>query len=233
MPIDLKRIAAGEALKFVRRGHTIGFGAGSTMAHMVDLLHGDKSLAGAVTILTSSYTTKCLLENYGFPVRETGSTAGIDLYFDGCDQFDRHLNALKSGGGIHTREKVLASMATRFIIVGDEGKYAEKLGPAYPLVLEVIPEALAFVSARVKDLFNPRECRVRLADKKDGAVITENGNYLVDTWFDLFPDPARIEEELNHIPGLLEHSLFYNLASGAVIAGAGGIRVLERPPMAG
>ncbi len=221
---DFKKEAAREALKLIRADGTVGFGAGSTMASLIGLIKEDAALAASLKTLSSSFTTRQLLRQLGFSVQDSGSTAQIDFYFDGCDQFDRRLSALKSGGGVHTSEKVLAAMADEFILVGDAGKRVERLGPAYPLVLEVIPEALAYVSDRVKRFFNPVRSELRLSDKKDGAVITERGNFLIDCWFDPFPEPALINERMIGIPGILEHSLFYNLAQRAIVAGPEGVR---------
>ena len=220
--------AAKEALKLIRPGSTIGFGAGSTMANLIGLIKGDEALAASLITLTSSFTTRRLLQQQSFAVREMGWTDRVDLYFDGCDQFDRRLSALKSGGGVHTTEKVLASMADEFIIVGDFAKRVERLEPTYPLVLEVIPEALAFVSDRVKKFFNPVKSELRLSNKKDGAVITERGNFLIDCWFDPFPEPAVINDRMAGISGVLEHSLFYNLAQRAIVAGPDGIQYFTR-----
>jgi ribose 5-phosphate isomerase A len=226
--MDYKMEAAKEALKLIRPGSTIGFGAGSTMANLIGLIKGNEALAASLITLTSSFTTRRLLQQEGFAVREMGWADHVDLYFDGCDQFDRRLSALKSGGGVHTTEKVLASMADEFIIVGDYAKRVERLEPTYPLVLEVIPEALAFVSDRVKRFFNPVRSELRLSNKKDGAVITERGNFLIDCWFDPFPEPAVINDRMAGIPGVLEHSLFYNLAQRAIVAGPDGVQYFTR-----
>ena len=220
--------AAKEALKLIRPGSTIGFGAGSTMANLIGLIKRDEALAASLMTLTSSFTTRRLLQQEGFAVKEMGWVDRVDLYFDGCDQFDRRLSALKSGGGVHTTEKVLASMADEFIIVGDYAKRVERLEPTYPLVLEVIPEALAFVSDRVQRFFNPVRSELRLSNKKDGAVITERGNFLIDCWFDPFPEPAVINDRMAGIPGVLEHSLFYNLAQRAIVAGPDGVQYFTR-----
>jgi ribose 5-phosphate isomerase A len=226
--MDYKMEAAREALTLIRPGQTVGFGAGSTMAYLIGLVGEDVGLTGSLKLLSSSFATRALMRERGFAVGEAGSTVGLDLYFDGCDQFDRRLSALKSGGGIHTSEKVMAAMADEFILVGDAGKRVERLGSDYPLVLEVIPEALAFVSDRVQRFFQPVKSALRLSDKKDGAVITERGNFLIDCWFDPFPEPAIINDRLIAIPGILEHSLFYNLAHRAIVAGPEGIKQYSR-----
>src|SRR5882724_3648512 len=105
---DLKKVAAKAAAGFVKRGMIVGFGAGTTIAHLIGYIKEDPELASSIGAVTSSFTTKMLLEQSGFEVREMGGVNATDAYFDGCDQFDRQLNALKSGGGIHTREKILA-----------------------------------------------------------------------------------------------------------------------------
>ncbi len=212
----------------IRPGSTIGFGAGSTIACLVELVCADPGLAESLQVVSSSYTTRELLRQQGLEVREVASTMRLDLYIDGCDQFDRRLSALKSGGGIHTSEKVAAAMAEEFILVGDMTKRVEHLDGRYPLVLEVIPEALTFVGDRVRRFFQPVRSALRLSDRKDGAVITERGNFLIDCWFDPFPEPAVINDRLYAIPGILEHSLFYNLAHRAIVAGPEGIRQYSR-----
>jgi ribose 5-phosphate isomerase A len=226
--MDYKMEAAKEALKSIEPGSSIGFGAGSSVANLIGLIKGDEALAASLVTLSSSFTTRRLLQKEGFMAREMGWTDHIDLYFDGCDQFDRRLNALKSGGGIHTSEKVLAAMADEFILVGDAAKRVERLGAEYPLVLEVIPEAMAYVSDRVRRFFQPVRLDFRCSDKKNGAVITERGNFLIDCWFDPFPEPAVINDRLTGMPGILEHSLFYNLAHRAIVAGPNGIKQYSR-----
>jgi ribose 5-phosphate isomerase A len=226
--MDYKKEAAAAALSLIRPGNTVGFGAGSTMVHLINFVSEDPGLKGSLRVLSSSFATRELLRQKGFVVQEAGWTAKLDVYFDGCDQFDRRLSALKSGGGVHTSEKVLAAMADEFILVGDAAKRVERLGVEYPLVLEVIPEALAYVSDRVQRFFQPVRSVVRRSDKKDGAVITERGNFLIDCWFDPFPEPAVINDRLLGIPGILEHSLFYNLAHQAIVAGPDGIKQYSR-----
>ena len=225
---DFKKEAAAAALPLIRPGCTVGFGAGSTIAHLINLVSEDSVLMGSLQVLTSSFATRELLREKGWTPGETGKTAQLALYFDGCDQFDRRLSALKSGGGIHTSEKVLAAMADEFILVGDSAKRVERLDGRYPLVLEVIPEAMEYVSDRVKRFFHPFRSALRLSNKRDGAVITERGNFLIDCWFDPFPEPAVINDRLLALPGILEHSLFYNLAHRAIVAGPEGIKQYAR-----
>ncbi|MDR3714619.1 MAG: ribose 5-phosphate isomerase A [Puia sp.] len=229
MSIDLKKEAAIEAVKLIKDGSTIGLGAGSTIKHIVDLLKERIIADGfSVKVLTSSFTTRQLLIESGIDTPDLASGLRPELYLDGCDQVDKDLNALKSGGGIHMHEKLLASLSDRFVIIGDESKYTERFSERYPLVIEVIPEALYYVPAQIRKLYNGSRLVLRTHERTDGAVITRNGNYLFDIWFQQWPSPAEVNPLCKAIPGILETSLFYGLAEQAILAGENGIRVLEK-----
>jgi ribose 5-phosphate isomerase A len=227
--MDLKKEAAIKAVSFIKGKSKIGLGAGSTIAHIVDLLAGDVVAGQELSLFTSSFTTHQLLLKKGFSVLHTGDIAKLDIYFDGCDQVDKDLNAVKSGGGIHTREKLLASMAQQFILVGDNAKYTDRFDAKYPLVIEVLPEALSFVPDQVQKLFPSARTSQRMSDKTDGAAITFNGNYLLDVWFPEWPEPGPINQSVKQMTGVVETSLFYNLAHKAIIAYNDGVKVHEKP----
>ena len=227
---DLKQVAARAALDFIKPGQVIGVGAGSTMAHLVNYLKEDATRWKHITTVTSSFNTRRLLLEDGFTVKPISEVSQLDIYFDGCDQFDQHLNALKSGGGIHTHEKLLAAMADKFVLVGDGSKYVAQLYTTFPVVIELIPESLPFVMQRIRDLFSLANPVLRLSNKKDGAVISENGNLLIDIWFRSFPPLDSLNQRLKDIPGILETSLFYQMAQVAIIAGKNGVEIIRRDP---
>lgn len=211
---DYKKEAALHAVKFIKQGMTVGIGAGSTMAYIVEALAQEKT----VTFVTPSAGTQALLEKYQLKVTEATVLDRLDLYFDGCDQVDEELNALKSGGGIHTYEKILANMADRFIIVGDDAKLVPRLDTQYPLTVEVIPAALAGVVKQLRTTFHTTGIEIR-------AARSMGDNYLLDVRFSEMP----VLSVLNGIklyPGVVDHSLFLQLAKGAIIAGPGGVKVL-------
>jgi ribose 5-phosphate isomerase A len=231
--MDFKKQAAEKAVTLVKDKSIVGIGAGSTMAHIVFFLKEAMQNGLDVQVATSAFITRQLLQQNGFNVLNTGSLSALDIYFDGCDQFDKNLHALKSGGGIHTQEKLLATMAREFVLVGDEGKYAEELDTKFPVVTEVLPQASAFVPLAISKLFPGTKAVMRTGDKKDGPVITENGNYLFDIWFTQWPGLSQINPVLKTITGIVETSLFYNIASKAVIAGEKGIVIMEKNSNAG
>ncbi len=226
--MDYKAKAAAEAVTLVKGQSIIGLGAGSTIAQAVNFLKQRIEKGLQVKIVTSSLATQELLHQQGIDTLNIQDLSSIDLYLDGCDQFDKDLHALKSGGGIHTHEKLLAIMAREFVIVGDDTKYSEKFSTKFPLVIEVIPEALQYCTAMVNQVFKNVKTTLRTNDKRDGAIITSNGNYLIDCWFKEWPVLAGINPTCKQITGVVETSLFYNMAHKAVIAGEAGIRILEK-----
>jgi ribose 5-phosphate isomerase A len=221
--MNLKRIAAEEAIKFIKNNSVIGLGDGSTIAYMVEFLKEENL---NLLFYTSSDSTKKILEQSGFSVNDFSTMHSLDIYFDGCDQFDKNLNALKSGSGIHTTEKLLASMAKQFILVCDESKYVEELETKFPVVIEAIPAAVKFVQYKIKELFT--DARTQIRCKNNEPVITKYSNQLIDIWFDVFPELSILNFLLKNITGVLETSLFYNLASKAILARTNGICILEK-----
>jgi ribose 5-phosphate isomerase A len=222
---DYKMEAAKAALQLIKRGQTIGFGAGSTMQNMLHLIAKDIKLAESLTFVTSSSSTLELIYHYDFKFVNKVDGYHIDIYFDGCDQFDAQLNALKCGGGIHTSEKIMASFADEFILVGDDSKYVKTLDTTYPLVLEVLPIGAPLVYKWIQKNLPFKAFNTRKGTGKDGYVITESGNYLIDIYF---KEPVDLEKmnAVKMVPGVVEHSLFLGIAKKAIIAGEDGVRVL-------
>lgn len=226
--MDLKKQAAQKAATLVEDKTTVGVGAGSTIAYLVEFLEKAIKDGSDLTFVTSSFSTLQLLQTKMLNIKASSALKEIDIYFDGCDQLDKQLNALKSGGGIHTHEKLLASMAKQFVLIGDEAKLVDDFDLKYPVVLEILPQAAAFVPAKVNQLFEITRWLMRMNDKKDGPVITENGNYLIDVYLKKWPDLSSINPVLKSVSGIVETSLFYNMANKAIIAGEEGVVVLEK-----
>jgi ribose 5-phosphate isomerase A len=223
---DYKLEAAKAAFKFIKAQQTIGLGAGTTVFHLVDMIRQDQDLAQSVIFVSSSFKTNAYLQQHGLTVKPSAMVKHLDIYFDGCDQFDQELSALKSGGGIHTSEKILASMASEFILMGDETKLVPRLNTTYPLVIEILPQALQIVLDRIQAAFPDAAIKLRMSNQKDGAVISENGNLLADIQFAILPQWQQLNTQVKMIPGIVEHSLFYQMATKAVIAGENGIRII-------
>lgn len=226
--IDFKKLAAAKAITLIKNHTVVGLGAGSTMAHMVGFLKDEIGKGLEIKLVTSSVVTKQLLLQNGISVVDIKANASVDICFDGCDQFDKDLNALKSTGGIHTHEKLLASMADEFILVGDDSKYAEKLDTKFPILIELLPEALTFVPTKIKELFPGVRTTAKMDSQKNDFALTENKNYLLDIWFTQWPELSEINPMLKTVAGIVETSLFYDMAIRAIISGNDGTRIVEK-----
>lgn len=219
----MKKRCAKEAFALIEDGMTVGLGGGRTIAFLIEEI--GKS-GKRITAVTPSQDTLELCLRHQIPVNPLELTSHIDIGFDGCDEVDLNLNALKSTGGIHTREKIAAVMAKDYILLANEEKYSEQLTFEHPVAVEVVPSARTYVKRRLEEL--GAEVTERKGDKKMGYVFSDDGNYLMDAKFLKLPYVEELNRILDGIPGIVGHSLFYQIASKAMIASEQGIRMIER-----
>ncbi|MFA5332531.1 MAG: ribose-5-phosphate isomerase RpiA [Methanoregula sp.] len=212
-----KRAAGYAAADMVEDGMVIGIGTGSTVYYMIERLSGRIRDSGiSVLGVPTSYQTAMRAREYGIPLTTLDDNPVIDLAIDGADQVNPELRMIKGRGAALTREKCVASAAFRFIVVVDEAKVVQKLSGVVPV--ETLPFATKTAMAQLRGL----GCRpfIREGVKKDGPVITDNGNFIVDCHFDEIPDPVALEAAMAVIPGIIESGLFTGLcASTTVIIG--------------
>ena len=227
---QLKRQAAARALEEVRDGMQLGLGTGSTAKHFVELL-GERVAAGLKVIgVPTSEATRLDAARCGVPLTTLDEVDHLDITVDGADEIDPALNLIKGGGGALLREKIVAADSDRMIVIADDTKWVPTLG-RFPLPIEVIPFGLAATRRGLAKAF--AEGRVAgemvLRKGKDGHVfVTDGGHWIVDAQLGRIVDPAGLAKALSAIPGVVEHGLFIDLASSAVLAGGEGIRVIER-----
>jgi ribose 5-phosphate isomerase A len=153
----------------------------------------------------------------------------IDLALDGADEISPRLDLIKGGGAAHTQEKIVATAARRFVVLADDGKLVKTLGLGWPVPVEVLEVARGTVERALQAL--GAATTLRSGSGKDGPVITDHGNLVVDAKFDGIPDPAALARALDAIPGVVEHGLFVGLAAEALI-GARADGSLRRIPRA-
>ena len=221
---DLKKNCAKEAMKYIKSGMIIGLGGGRSIAYLIEYIKKDKNIK--IKIVTPSTKTKMLCIENGLEVLHTCSVDKVDVAFDGCDQVDETLNALKSGGGIHTKEKLIASMAKEYILLVDEAKVEKTLTFKAPVVLEILEDSLKYVERRVLELGGKPV--VRSSDIKDGFTISDNGNLLMNVDFNDVKDIYKLNNRLINICGVIETSLFTNVITKVIIASEKGIRVISK-----
>ena len=219
----MKRKCAQKAFEMIKDGMIVGLGGGSTVALLIQELAKSSKKIRAVT---PSQDTLRLCMEHQIPVLPLEMTDTIDLAFDGCDELDVRLNAQKSCGGIHTREKIAAAMAKEYVLLADEGKLKERLTFNYPVTIEVIRAAVSYVKKRLSQM--GAEVTERRSDGKTGMLVSDDGNYLLEAGFQDAVDVEQLDAELDRIPGIVGHSLFCGIVSKAVLAKADGIEVLER-----
>jgi ribose 5-phosphate isomerase A len=226
----LKRQAAARAVEFVRDGMKVGLGTGSTAKHFVELL-GERVRAGLDVVgVPTSEATRADAARCGIPLTSLDEIDRLDLTVDGADEIDPALNLIKGGGGALLREKIVAAASDRMIVIADESKWVETLG-RFPLPIEVIPFGLAATQRAIGGAF--AECAVSgemvLRKGKDGHVfVTDGGHWIVDAHLGRITNAPRLAVLLAAIPGVVEHGLFINLASMAILAGSREIRTIER-----
>jgi ribose 5-phosphate isomerase A len=226
----LKRQAAARALLSVRDGMKLGLGTGSTAKHFVDLL-GERVRAGLKVLgVPTSETTRIQATECGIPLTTLDDVDRLDLTIDGADEIDHALNAIKGGGGALLREKIVAAASDRMIVIADDTKWVDALG-RFPLPVEVIPFGLAATQRAMAGAFAQSGVSGQMVLRKgrDGHVfVTDGGHWIIDAHLGRIEDAPRLAGLLNPIPGVVEHGLFIGLASTAILAGAQGIRVIER-----
>lgn len=226
----LKRQAAARALEAVKDGMKLGLGTGSTARHFVDLL-GEKVRAGMKVVgVPTSEATRAQAEQCGIPLTTLDEVDRLDITVDGADEVDPALDLIKGGGGALLREKIVAAASDRMIVIADDTKWVDALG-RFPLPVEVIPFGLGATRRAMQRAFTeagvsgPMEVR----KGRDGHVfVTDGGHWIVDARLGRIADPPRLARLLNVIPGVVEHGLFVGLAGTVILAGARGIRVVER-----
>lgn len=217
----MKKECAREALKYIKDNTIIGLGGGSTISYLVSFI---KEAGLKVKVVTPSFQTANLCVENGLEIVPTWSVNYISVAFDGCDEVDEELNALKSGGGIHTKEKIIASMAEDYILLIDESKVVKNIDFKYPVVLEIIPESKGYVEKIVNNLGG--KPLMRSSSAKDGITVSDHGLLLMDVIFNNIKDIAQLDKSLKGIPGVVDTSLFYNIASKALVVGERGVRVI-------
>jgi ribose 5-phosphate isomerase A len=227
---ELKRQAAARALEYVRDGMKLGLGTGSTAKHFVELL-GERVREGLKVVgVPTSEATRADAVRCGVPLTTLDDVDRLDLTVDGADEIDPALNLIKGGGGALLREKIVAAASDRMIVIADDSKWVEVLG-RFPLPIEVVPFGLAATRRAIGEAFAQSGVSGQMGVRKgkDGHVfVTDGGHWIVDARLGGITDAARLAGLLALIPGVVEHGLFIGLASVAILAGSGGIRVVER-----
>jgi len=241
---ELKKMVGYKAVDdYVKSGMVIGLGTGSTAAFAVERV-GELLKSGELTdimAVPTSVRTKEQAESLGIPLTTLGTPesrfSDLDVAIDGADEVDPQLNLVKGGGGALLREKMVEVCAKKFIVIVDESKICDGLGPGFPLPVEITPFCWEHTMRTVGQLPSLAGCeaKLRLGSAATGSTVdgdepavTDNGNYIVDLFFtEPIKDAPKAAEELKNTCGVVDHGLFCGMTTAVIIAGSDGISVKE------
>ncbi len=217
-----KQAAGEQAARLVKNGMVVGLGTGSTTAYAIKEL--GKRVASGLRILgvPTSYQSAYLAVEHGIPLTTLDEHPALDIDIDGADQI-ASFTAIKGGGGAHTREKIVALSSRRFVAVVDDSKCADILNHHVPL--EVIPFARKLVIKQIAELGGRAELRMGI--NKDGPVISDNGNLIMDADFGAIDDPVYLDEAISRCIGVVEHGIFTGVDVIYIGKKDGSVEILE------
>jgi ribose 5-phosphate isomerase A len=215
---DMKRAAAAAALSYIKDDMVVGVGTGSTTNYFIDLLATVKNrIEGAVA---SSEASAARLRQHRIPVFDLNATGDLDLYVDGADEANKHLQLIKGGGAALTREKITAAASRQFVCIADQRKYVDILGK-FPLPVEVIPMARSYAAREIKKLGGQPVLREN--------VTTDNGNIVLDIHNLTIMEPIKLEQAINQIAGVVTVGLFAQRPADILILGTEtGVKTYRR-----
>ncbi len=186
----------------------LGIGTGSTTECFIKAL---EPLRGRIDCtVSSSERSSDLLRQLGFDVVDLNSVDRVDVYIDGADETNPHLQLIKGGGAALTREKIIAAVADQFICIADGSKWVDILG-AFPLPVEVIPMARSHVARELVALGGQPVWRE--------GVVTDNGNLILDVHGLHITEPQQLETDINAITGVVCNGLFANRSADILLLG--------------
>ncbi|HEY3486788.1 MAG TPA: ribose-5-phosphate isomerase RpiA [Gammaproteobacteria bacterium] len=214
----MKRAAAAAALDYVKADTIVGVGTGSTANHFIDLLATIKGkIEGAVA---SSAASAARLQQHHIPVLDLNAVGDLEIYVDGADEANKHLQLIKGGGAALTREKIVAAASRQFICIADQSKYVDLLGK-FPLPVEVIPMARSYVARELKKLGGQPVLREK--------VTTDNGNIILDIHNLQILEPVKLEQAINQIAGVVTVGLFAQRPADILLIGTNsGVKTYRR-----
>jgi ribose 5-phosphate isomerase A len=224
---ELKLNAIKEAIKLIKDGNVIGLGSGSTIELFIQEIYKKIAEEGwHIGFVPASSQIYLKLSSLGLRIESLDSYPELDISFDGADEVDRRKFALKGRGAALLREKIIASCSKKYVILVDESKLSNKIGEKAKVAIEVLPFALKPVILRLKKM--GAEVQIRTGERiKDGPIITDNGNYIIDANFGIIENPKELSEKINEIKGVIENGIFYENISEILVGTKKGIIKIE------
>lgn len=221
--MNLKLEAAKSACRLVEDGQLLGLGTGSTVSCLIhELARRIQEEELELMCIPTSKGTEVQARKMGIPLTTFEEHLDLDMAMDGADQISKSLDLIKGGGAAHTREKIVATRARRFVIIVDEGKLSDRLD--IPVPVEVLPFSWRVSAEHLKEIRG--KPTIRKTSK--GLTITDNGNYILDVDFGVITNPKSLETEINSVIGVVENGVFPGMAHEVHAGTADGVRILHR-----
>lgn len=229
MSDDPKWLAAKAAMAEVESGMRLGLGTGSTAKHFVDLVGEAVARGLKVICVPTSERTAAQAMSLTIPLTDLETTPELDLTVDGADEIGPGLALIKGAGGALLREKIVATVSRRMVVIADASKRVDMLG-RFPLPVEVNHFGIGVTTIAIDRLLQEAGAGGQLKRRlnPDGTpYVTDGGHAILDAFFGRIPRPEALAKALADIPGVVEHGLFIGLCKRAYVAGAAGIDVLD------
>lgn len=236
---ELKKQVGYKAVDdYVKSGMVVGLGTGSTAFFAVERV-GNLLKSGElkdILAIPTSVRTKEQAESLGIPLVTLDTHSKLDVAIDGADEVDPNFNLVKGGGGALLREKMVEICADKFIVIVDESKLTDGLGPGFPIPVEITPFCHEHTMRTVAALASCAGSKpvLRMGSSSSNAIdgdeiaVTDNGNYIVDLHFETaIKDPRKMATDLKNVCGVVDHGLFCDMTTAVIIAGSDGISVKE------
>jgi ribose 5-phosphate isomerase A len=212
--VEPREAAASAAVELIQPGMTIGLGSGRAVWAVTERLE-----PGAPVVVASELT-RGRAEAAGLDLRELDGTFELDLAIDGADEIDPSLGLIKGGGGALLREKIVISAARRFVVVAEASKKVSRLGEGFRLPVEVVRFGWADTRRRLSSLLP--DAALRTAENGSDPYVTDEGHYILDCAIPPDKDARYLAAELAPITGVVEHGLFLDMASLALLGSEDG-----------
>ncbi len=221
-----KELVAQQAAQYVTDGMLVGLGTGSTANYFIDeLARRSREQGLKVTTVASSAVSALKAQQLGLAVLGIKQVSRLDLYVDGADEVTQDLTVLKGQGADLVREKLLATASQQFIVLVESSKLVEYIGQHYAVPIEVMPFAWQLVKKQLEAIGGNGDLRQN-ADK-NGYALSSHGSLIADVSFDRSIDAKKLNEALNSMPGIVEHGIFYALATLVLVGVDGQVQQLQ------
>ena len=207
-----KEHVAKHAAGLVKDGMLVGLGTGSTAdCFITELARRRNEENLQVTTVSSSIISMIKAQELGLPMMAVEHLTGLDLYVDGADEVTPGNTLLKGQGADLVREKLLARACEEFIVLVDQSKRVAQIGEKFSIPIEVMPFAWQLVKQRLEEIGGQGELRPN--GNGSGLAVTSYGSLVLDIKFDPELEISQLDAILNATPGVVEHGIFYKLAS--------------------